>query len=585
VRCEGVVILQPEHTMNGAMDCRSETAQRLELALAAAHLGDWSWDAARDLFTLGRRACAILDLPPNGTISGTELRALFHPDDRARARVEIDLALSGRSDYRVEYRVNRISGGVRWVAIMGRPVYDKDGSVTGMIGVVQDVTERRRQEEALRDETRMLELLNETGARLASELELPSLLQTVTDAATRISGAQFGAFFYRDAGQGEPRFVLSTLAGAPRHAFASMGQPRVTPLLEPTFRGEGPVRIYDLAADPRHGRWSPHGGLPAGHLPVRSYLAVPVRARAGDVIGALLFGHPEPGVFNARTERLVVGVAAQAGIAIDNARLYETSSRLAIEAQALLESERAAHAEADRVSVRKDEFLAIVAHELRSPLGAILGWAHMLRRRGGEEEFEQGLDVIEQSVQVQTQLIEDLVDLSRITSGRIRLEIGPLPPREFIEAAVATLGPAAEAKGVQIRTDLDASVPSLAADATRMQQVMVNLLSNAVKFTPPQGVIQVRLRRLGACAEISVSDNGIGIAPDFLPHVFDRFRQGEVADASGPAGLGLGLAIVRQLVQLHGGEVSAASAGEGRGATFTVRLPLAPVAGAAAAGP
>ena len=575
----GVVNLQPEQELAGTGHALGDPAQRLQLALAAANLGDWSWDAASDLITLGRRASVILGLPPGQEISWAELCNLLHPDDRVRARVEIDLALSGHRDYRVEYRVNRACGGTCWVAIMGRALYGEHEAVTGMIGVVQDVTERRRQEEALRDETRVLELLNETGAKLASLVDLRALLQAVTDAATRLSGARCGAFFYNTAGERGDGYVLSNLSGAPHNVFAVFGQPRATPLFEPTFRGERPVRLHDVTADPNYGRWGPHHGMPEGHRPIRSYLAVPVVARSGAVIGGLFFGHPEPGIFTARTERLVVGVAAQAGIAMDNARLYESTRKLAAEAQALLGREREARAEAERISALKDEFLAIVSHELRSPLGAILGWAHMLRRRGSQEEFDRGLDVIEQSAQVQTQLIEDLVDMSRITSGQLRLDIGPVEARSFIDAAAETVRPAADARKIRIRKVLDLGVPPVAGDSTRLQQVMVNLLSNAVKFTPEKGSIEVVLRDVGGQAEITVSDTGIGIAPDFLPHVFDRFRQGNAAGTGRHGGLGLGLAIVKHLVELHGGEVGAASPGEGRGATFTLRLPLARGAG------
>ncbi|MEO8653476.1 MAG: ATP-binding protein [Ramlibacter sp.] len=566
--------LQPGQALERPGQGLSDAAQRLRLALAAANLGDWSWDAASDRFTLGRRASAILGLPPGQTITRRELGTILHPDDRERARVEVDLALASHNDYRIEYRVNRARGGTGWVAIMGRALYDEHDTVVGMIGVVQDVTEQRRQEEALRDETRILELLNDTGARLASELDLHVLLQAITDAATRITGATLGAFFYNSSDERGPGFVLSTLSGASHEDFAPFRQPSMTPLFEPTFRGEGPVRLYDVTADPRYGRRGPHHGMPAGHLPVRSYLAVSVMSRSGEVMGGLFFGHPDPGVFTARSERLVVGVAAQAGVAIDNARLYQTSGKMAAQAQEQLERERAARAEAERASAQKDEFLAIVAHELRSPLSAILGWAHMLRRRGSAEEFDRGLDVIEQSVQVQTKLIEDLIDLSRITSGQLRLDIRPVEARTFIDAAVEAVRPAAEAKQIAIRKVLDLGVAPVAGDPTRLQQVMVNLLSNAVKFTPEQGSVEVVLRQAGDQAEISVSDTGAGIAPDFLPHVFDRFRQGQPAGTKRQGGLGLGLAIVRHLVQLHGGEVSAASPGEGGGATFTLHLPL-----------
>lgn len=221
----------------------------------------------------------------------------------------------------------------------------------------------------------------------------------------------------------------------------------------------------------------------------------------------------------------------------------------------------------------RDEFLAIVAHELRAPLGAILGWVHLLARRGGEEEFEKGLEVIEQSVQVQGKLIADLLVLSRMSASGMSLEIAEVDVRGVIDAAVEAIRPAAAAKSLRVRKMLDASVQPVRGDAVRLQQVVVNLLTNAIKFTPERGWIEVSLQRHGAWAAIDVADNGAGIAPEFLPHVFDRFRQGP-ASAREHGGLGLGLAIARHLVEAHGGEIEARSAGAGQGATFTARLPL-----------
>jgi signal transduction histidine kinase len=249
--------------------------------------------------------------------------------------------------------------------------------------------------------------------------------------------------------------------------------------------------------------------------------------------------------------------------------------QLAVAREALRKCE-AARADAERISALKDEFLAVVSHELRSPLGAILGWAHMLRRRGSEEEFNRGLDVIEQSVQLQAKLIEDLLDMSRMTSGQIRLDLQALEPRGFIDAAVEIARPSAEEKRISIDKVLDLSAGPVSGDIGRLQQVMVNLLGNAAKFTPEGGHIRVALSRVDRWAEIRVSDNGVGISPDFLAHVFERFRQAGTPATRRHGGLGLGLAIVRHLVELHGGEVRAESAGEGRGATFVVRLPLAP---------
>ncbi len=449
-----------------------------------------------------------------------------------------------------------------------------EGRVVGRVWSYRDITEQRKAEEALRDETRVLELLNRTGRNLASKLDLRSVVQAVTDAGTQISGAKFGAFFYNVTDSGGDSLLLYTLSGAPREAFEKFGQPRATGIFGPTFRGEPPIRSDDIRQDPRYGQWAPHHGMPPGHLPVRSYLAVPVVSRSGEVIGGLFFGHPEPGVFTERSERILVGIAAQAAVAIDNARLYEAAQRSAEERKRLLESERSARNLAERMSALKDDFLATLSHELRTPLSAILGWVHILRRGAGKpQDLQKGLDTIERNSRLQIQLIDDLLDMNRIASGKVRLDMQPVEPIMFIESALETVRPAAESKGIRIERLLDPSVGPVPGDPGRLQQVMGNLLSNAIKFTPQGGLVQVRLKREDLHVDITVTDSGVGIKPDFLHHVFERFRQGDSSTTRRYGGLGLGLSIVKSLVELHGGAVRAASAGEGQGASFSVRLP------------
>jgi PAS domain S-box-containing protein len=226
----------------------------------------------------------------------------------------------------------------------------------------------------------------------------------------------------------------------------------------------------------------------------------------------------------------------------------------------------------------KDEFLATVSHELRTPLTAILGWAHMLRvKRFDEKSSAHALETIERNAYAQAQLINDLLDVSRIITGKLRLDVRQVEPGSFIEAAVEALRPAAEAKGVRIRKVLDTGVVSVAGDPARLQQVVWNLLSNAIKFTPKGGSVQVKLERIDSYIEIAFSDTGAGINTEFLPHVFERFRQADQKTTRHHGGLGLGLAIVRHLVELHGGTVEADSPGEGQGATFVVKLPVVAV--------
>jgi signal transduction histidine kinase/CheY-like chemotaxis protein len=444
---------------------------------------------------------------------------------------------------------------------------------------------RQRAEQALREQTFVLELLNETGAAIASQLDLQTLVQTVTDAGTKLTGAQFGAFFYNVVNETGESFLLYSLSGASREAFEKFGLPRNTPVFDPTFKGEGVVRSPDITQDRRYGTMAPHRGMPKGHLPVRSYLAVPVVSRSGAVIGGLFFGHPEAGVFNERAEQIIIGVAAQAAVAIDNARLYEVAQKAAQERNLLLENERAARAEVERLNEMKDEFLANLSHELRTPLGSILGWAHILRRLSKDQpDLRQGLETIERNARAQAQLIEDLLDVSRITSGKVRLDIQPIAPIAFIEAALQTVKPAADAKGIRVQTLLDPGAGPIHGDPARLQQVVWNLLSNAIKFTPKDGTVQIVLQRVNSHIEISVADSGIGIKPEFVPHVFERFRQADGSSTRRYGGLGLGLSIVKNLVELHGGTVRAASDGEDRGATFAVHLPLTAVQAGAAGG-
>ncbi|HTE52631.1 MAG TPA: ATP-binding protein [Kofleriaceae bacterium] len=429
--------------------------------------------------------------------------------------------------------------------------------------------------EALEEETRFLDLLNRTGSMLASKLELHVVVQAVTDAATELSGAEFGSFFYTVSTPEGDVFTLYALSGAPREAFEKLGHPRATPIFAPTFRGEAVIRIADVRKDPRYGQWEPHRGMPQGHLPVCSYLAVPVISRSSEVIGGLFFGHSDPDVFTERAERLIIGIAAQAAVAIDNARLYEAARRSADERALLLDAERVARSEIERVSLMKDEFLATLSHELRTPLNAVLGWSEILLSRVTDDsQTRRALETIARNARAQAQLIDDLLDMNRIVSGKIRLDVQRFELAPIVEAALDSVGPSIDAKGIVVRKTIDLSAGPLVGDPNRLQQVVWNLLTNAVKFTPKGGKIDVLVQRVSSHVEITVHDSGMGISPEFLPHMFERFRQADSSTTRKYGGLGLGLSIVKQLVELHGGNVKAASAGPGQGATFVVSLPL-----------
>ncbi len=423
---------------------------------------------------------------------------------------------------------------------------------SGASKIARDVSERARLLAAAQEHAENTQKLGEVGAVVASTLDRETVVQKVTDTATALTHAEFGAFFYNvsDAKSGDS-YTLYALSGAPREAFANFPHPRATAIFAPTFRGEGPVRLDDVTKDPRYGKSAPYFGMPPGHLPVRSYLAVPVKGITGNVLGGLFFGHSQAGVFTEQHERLAIGIAAWASVALENARLY---------------------AQAQEASRMKDDFLAVLSHELRTPLNAIVGYSRLFR--GGmmpAEQAERGFETLERNATWLTQIVEDVLDVSRIVSGKIRLDVQAVELPMIIDNAVSTMQPAADAKGVRLQTLVDPRVGPVSGDPDRLQQVVWNLVANAVKFTPRGGRVQVRLERVNSHLEIIVSDTGIGIKPDFLPHVFERFRQADTGPTRSAGGLGLGLAIVKHIVEMHGGTVMAASAGEGQGSTFTVR--------------
>jgi len=504
---------------------------------------------------------------------------LLIPEDRRHEEPAIleRLRRGERVDHYETVRMRK-DGSLFHVSLSVSPVNDAEGQVVGASKIARDITLRKRSELMLADETRILELLKQTGELIASHLELPALLQSVTDSATSLAGAEFGAFFYKSPTSDGQISQLYTLSGLPREAVDKLGYPRETPLFRPTFRGEKAIRLDDVTQDSRYGQVPPHHGLPKGHSPVKSYLAVPVTSRSGAVIGGLFFGHSRAAAFSERSERIVIGIAAQTAIAVDNARLYDEMRHAAQERKQLLEAEQTARADAERASLMKDEFLATLSHELRTPLSAILGWSQVLQMDDRlPKEHAEGLETIIRNARLQSRLIDDLLDMNRIISGKIRLDVQTTELSSVVEGAVAAVQPSADAKGIRLRTIIDPLAGPVSGDPARLQQVVWNLLTNAIKFTPKNGRVDLLVERVNSHIEITVHDSGEGIAPELLPHVFDRFRQGDSSTTRRHGGLGLGLSIVKQLVELHGGGVRVKSSGLGQGATFTVSLPLAPV--------
>jgi PAS domain S-box-containing protein len=476
---------------------------------------------------------------------------------------ELMADLRAGKEWSGEFQVQRRDGTTFPALVTNSPLRDQQGTLIGIIGFSVDLTAHKQLEAQLREETETVETINRVGQLLSAELDIKKLVQIVTDAATELTGAHFGAFFYNLVDQRGESYTLYTLSGVPYEAFAHFPMPRNTAIFGPTFRGEGVIRLSNVREDPRYGQNSPFSGMPPGHLPVTSYLAVPVVSRSGEIIGGLFFGHPARGVFTERAERITVGLAAQTAIAMDNARLYQ---------------------EAQQAITTRDEFLSLAAHELKTPITSIMGYIQVLQRRAQregrtDERDGRALQTVAEQAGRLNQLISSLFDLSRIQMARLTLDWNNLELGALVRRIVEETHPTLEQHQIRFSYDLDQPL-WVSGDELRLQQVVQHLLHNAVKYSPSGGVIDVCLEVIageGADAPgkvcLSITDHGIGIPADSLPLIFRRFYRAKNVQQAHISGVGVGLYVVREVVMLHGGKINVESI-EGVGSTFRVILPL-----------
>jgi len=429
------------------------------------------------------------------------------------------------------------------ISLTVSPIKNAWGVVTGASKIARNITRQVRDEELINQYARRLEIINAVGRKIVSHLDVPTILQTVADACTQLSGAAFGAFFYNKIDHKGEAYILNSVSGAPKEAFEKFAMALNTDVFKNTFAGQSSVRSDDITKEPG-GQNSPHIGIPTGHLPVVSYLAVPVISHSGSVIGGLFFGHPKAGVFKEEHEVLVSGIAAQASIALDNAKLYEDINAL---------------------NSRKDEFIGFISHELRTPLTTLKGYLEISRDDANLiPEIQPRLS---RQVTRLEEIISDLLDISKIEAGKLDFSFSPIGLGELVRKALDAVN--------HTEHHVDFKMPSgkitVMVDIQKMTQVLVNLISNAMKYSPKGSTVKLEAAQFGSEAIISVRDEGAGIAKQELERVFNQFyRVTETKNST--QGIGLGLYISRQFVDGHLGKIWAESE-VGKGSIFFVSFP------------
>jgi PAS domain S-box-containing protein len=669
--------------------------ERLQMAIQAARMVAWTWDASTGIITRSATACDILGLPPDALLgSGEEGWNLVHPEDRANHQARVAAAIAAKGSYVSEFRMVRPdNGSVIWVEDRGKVTCDAMGNLTSLEGLLSDITHRKLAEETLQKREAQLRLVtnaipalisyidsqlcyrfnnrayeewfghsalevygkplrevlgeqayetlipyfeqvlagqqvsfesqvpyrkggirhvqatyiphinqqgnvegfialvNDISDRRQTELEREQILDREQQRVRQLYGLTEAALTINAVlSIKEVLQIITNQAAAIVGAHQAVTSMKVnedwseaihTMYLSDKYAqwrqyeedpdGSGiytyvceinqPLRMTQAELE-AHTRWRGFGKAADRHPPMRGWLAAPLTGQDGRNIGLIQLSDKFEGEFTQEDEAILVQLAQMASVAVENARLYK--------------AEQDARTQAEATNRIKDEFLAILSHELRSPLNPILGWAKLLRSRQFDPTTRSNaLETIERNAKLQAQLIEDLLDVSRILQGKMVLNMTSVNLVSVIESALETVHLAAEAKGIQIQKVINIRDERVVGDANRLQQIVWNLLSNAIKFTPAGGRVEVRLDQVGQDVQIQVSDSGKGITVEFLPHVFEYFRQEDGRTTRQFGGLGLGLAIVRHLTESHGGTVHADSPGEGLGSVFTISLPLA----------
>ena len=550
---------------------------RLDLCAEGAELGIWFCDLPFDRLNWSLRVKQHFGLPPDAEVTIDTFWQRMHPEDREPTAKAINEAIADRARYDVEYRTIGLDGKERWIRAIGAGFRDEADVPRRFDGVTLDVTARKQAdaertllEHRERVSAQRAELLNRIGPLLIGQLDLQKLTQQVTDLATQLSGAEFGAFFRNVVDNKGESYMLYTLSGVPREHFSKFPMPRATEVFAPTFRGEGVVRSDDIRTDPRYGKNDPYYGMPQGHLPVCSYLAVPVISRSGEVLGGLFFGHSRPGRFTEEHEQLIVGVAAQAAIALDNAQLFQEVNEERLRGKDTMAALQRSNAELRRANADLERFAYSASHDLKEPLRMVSLFCQLLQEKYMGRLDAQADSYITQAVQGAHRmeiLVRDLLHYMQVTA----------PAEEVLTAVDAnvvlgqTLHSLRDSIQQQQAVISQSPLPPAQLPAVHLQQIFQNLITNAIKYRSSDAP---RIHVSGTVEEgqttFAVRDNGIGIEPRYHGRIFELFQRLHGKDEY--EGTGIGLAVCQKIVARYGGRIWVESE-PGRGATFFFTIP------------
>ncbi|NMF63416.1 PAS domain-containing protein [Brasilonema octagenarum] len=503
-----------------AQEALRESEERFRLLSAFAPIGIFQTDGAGHCLYTNPQWQAIAGLSLQESLGDGWARAV-HPDDREQVWAEWNRCTQEGSEFSMEFRFLTPQGGTHWVQANAAAIRSQLGEIIGYVGTDQDITARKYAEEALQNALQKLNFHVENSPLGVIEWDSDLRIIRWSESAENIFGWTAQEILGKQ--MSEWQFIYPEDAAAVSNVVRRIlsGDEAQTVCCNRNYAKDGSVVYCE-------------------------WYNSTLTDESGNLVSVL---------------SLIMDVSERV--------------RLASERDRILQLEQVARSEAERANRVKDEFLAVLSHELRSPLNPILGWSKILKtRKLDANKTTQALEIIERNAQAQAQLIEDLLDVSRILQGKLKLNVSAIDLTTVISSALETVRLAAQAKSIELQPILEVGVWQVSGDATRLQQVFWNFLSNAVKFTPNGGRVEVRLQEVASIAQITVSDTGKGINPEFLPYVFESFRQADSTTTRQFGGLGLGLAIARNIVEMHGGTVMADSLGEGQGATFTVQLPL-----------